>query len=254
MKLKFSANLSMMFTEKPSYCERYKAAKDAGFKYVEFGFAYHELIQSLKDTKEAAGVEQVLINAWPGDLSKGEIGIAALKEKQKEFDEKLETTIEYAKALNCKRVHVMAGLKNGSSEEEMKKTYVDNLRKVAARFEKEDIIGLIEPINSRITIPKYYLTDIHEAVNIVRSINSPNLKLQFDAFHIQIMDGNLTENLKKYLPYIGHIQVAQVPDRGEPDDKGEINFRYLFKLLEELNYNGFVGLEYKPRGTSCLQV
>ncbi|XP_069128137.1 putative hydroxypyruvate isomerase isoform X2 [Argopecten irradians] len=224
MSHKLVANLSMMFKEHPNLSARYRAAKDAGFRYVECGFPYVEPLETIQKARAEAGVEQILINAWPGDLQNGEIGIAALPHKVKEFKESLETSIEYAKALNCKRMHVMAGLKPVFKDEAMEEVFLDNIRYAAERLSKEGILALIEPINSRLSIPKYFLTDIHKAVEYIQKIDHPNLKLQFDVFHVQIMDGNLTGNLKKYLPHIGHVQIAQVPDRGEPTD-GEVNFR-----------------------------
>ncbi|XP_069128136.1 putative hydroxypyruvate isomerase isoform X1 [Argopecten irradians] len=247
MSHKLVANLSMMFKEHPNLSARYRAAKDAGFRYVECGFPYVEPLETIQKARAEAGVEQILINAWPGDLQNGEIGIAALPHKVKEFKESLETSIEYAKALNCKRMHVMAGLKPVFKDEAMEEVFLDNIRYAAERLSKEGILALIEPINSRLSIPKYFLTDIHKAVEYIQKIDHPNLKLQFDVFHVQIMDGNLTGNLKKYLPHIGHVQIAQVPDRGEPTD-GEVNFRYVFKLLTDLGYDGYIGLEYIPRG------
>ncbi|XP_060082459.1 putative hydroxypyruvate isomerase [Ylistrum balloti] len=247
MSHKLAANLTTMFKEHSSLLARYKAAKDAGFKYVECAFPYGESLESIQQARTAAGVEQVLINAWPGDMKNGEIGLAALPNKVKEFREKLETSVEYAKALNCKRMHVMAGLKPGFQDEAMEEVFIENIRYAAERLSKDGIVAVIEPINNRLSIPKYFLTDIHKAVEYIKKIDHPNLKLQFDFFHIQIMDGNLTGNLKKYLPYIGHIQIAQVPDRGEPSD-GEIDFKYIFKLLKEVGYDGYIGLEYNPRG------
>ncbi|XP_062593752.1 tRNA:m(4)X modification enzyme TRM13 homolog [Saccostrea cucullata] len=251
MSFKFSANLAFMFSEFPSMVERYDAAKAAGFKYVESAFPYLEPLESVQNAIEKSGLEQVLINAWPGDLSKGDLGIAALPDRQEEFESKLNLTLEYAKALKCKRIHVMAGMKpNNFDETEMEKTFIKNITLAAKRFEPEGITCVIEPLNSRITAPRYFLTDINKAVEIIKKINRPNLKLQFDFFHVQIMEGNLTKTLEKYLPYVGHIQIAQVPDRGEPDRQGEINYTYVFELLQKLKYDGYIGLEYKPRGNT----
>lgn len=251
MSIKFSANITMMFCEVPTLAERYGAAKAAGFKNVESAFPYFEPLESLRDAKEKAGVEQIVINTWPGDLSKGDIGLAALPDRQQEFESKLDLAIKTAKALNCKRIHVMAGMKpDNCNEAEMESTYIKNVTMAAKKFQPEGITCLIEPLNSRITAPRYFLTDVNKAVEIIKKINLPNLKLQFDFFHIQIMEGNLTKTLEKFLPYVGHIQIAQVPDRGEPDRQGEINFPYVFDLLRKLNYDGFVGLEYKPRGNT----
>uniref|UniRef100_A0A8W8L6P1 Putative hydroxypyruvate isomerase n=1 Tax=Magallana gigas TaxID=29159 RepID=A0A8W8L6P1_MAGGI len=211
MSIKFSANITMMFSELPTLAERYGAAKAAGFKYVESAFPYFEPLESLRDAKEKAGVEQIVINTWPGDLKKGDVGLAALPDRQQEFESKLDLAIKTAKALNCKRIHVMAGMKpDNCNEAEMESTYIKNVTMAAKKFQPEGITCLIEPLNSRITAPRYFLTDVNK----------------------------------------GHIQIAQVPDRGEPDRQGEINFPYVFDLLRKLNYDGFVGLEYKPRGNT----
>jgi len=186
------------------------------------------------------------------DLTKKEVGLAAIPGEEKEFKQKLEVSISYAKALNCKRMHVMAGLVPSDADaayrEKMETTFIQNIKYAADRLQKEGILTLIEAVNDRISMPGYFMSCPHKGLQIVKSINHPNLKFQFDIFHVQIMDGNLTRNLKEFLPYIGHIQIAQVPDRGEPDSPGEINFPYVFSVLESVGYDGFVGLEYKPKG------
>lgn len=247
-KLKLAANLSMMFQEIPKLSERYQAAKDAGFRYVECTFPYDEPAEVLKEAKEKAGVEHVLLNSWPGDLSQNQLGLATLSSKEKEFREKLELTIEYAKALSCERVHIMAGKYPKTLDQATEETYLNNIEYAAGRLQKENILGLIEAVNSKISVPNYFLDDPSKAFEYVKKINHPNLKMQCDVFHVQIMNGNLTSNLKKWFPVIGHIQIAQAPDRGEPNSAGEINYAYIFKLLQDLQYDGYIGLEYKPTG------
>lgn len=250
MPLKFAANISMLFQEIPSLVNRFKAAKDAGFKYVECTFPYSEGSEELGQAREAAGVEHVLVNGWPGKMEKGELGLAALPDRIEDFRMQLEMSIEYANCLRCKRMHIMAGRTSRYKKEEMEKTFIDNLRYAAERLQKEGILCLIEPLNSRITAPNYFLSNLHTGVEYIKKVDHPNLKLQFDIFHAQIIAGDLTGNLKKYLPYIGHIQIAQAPDRGEPDMHGEINYKYVLQLLEDIGYTGFIGLEYKPRGST----
>ncbi|KAL5020927.1 hypothetical protein ScPMuIL_000082 [Solemya velum] len=213
----------------------------------DFEAATWEELQTITKAKHESGLKQVLINTWPGTLENGDLGLAALPNRMTEFREKLELSIQYAKALDCERMHVMAGRKPKYEDEAMEEVYLDNLQYSADRLQRENILALIEPINSRITEPNYFLTDIHKAIEYIKKVNHPNLKLMFDCFHIQIMDGNLTKNIKQYLPYIGHIQIASVPDRGEPVD-GEIDYQYFFKMLDEVGYEGYIGLEYKPRG------
>ncbi|XP_005090132.1 putative hydroxypyruvate isomerase [Aplysia californica] len=252
MPLKFAANISMMFLELPSLEARYSAAKKAGFQYVELTFPYGESVDSLRAAREASGLEQVLINAFPGDLSAGDLGLAAQPDRVQEFREKLELSISYATGLQCKRMHIMAGrIPAGADDglkEKMMSTYLDNIKYAADRLQKEGILALIEPVNNRISVPGYFLSNPHKGLEIVKQVNHPNLKLQFDIFHVQIMDGNLTKNIEAFLPYIGHIQIAQVPDRGEPDETGEINYPYVFSVLERVGYEGYIGLEYKPKG------
>lgn len=250
MPLKFAANLSMLFQDIPSIASRFMAAKSAGFKYTECTFPYEEGIEELSDARKAAGVEHVLINSWPGRMGKGELGIAALPDRVQDFRMQLDLSIQYANCLNCKRMHVMAGRTTGAKLDEMEKTYLENLSFAAERLKQDGIMCLIEPLNSRITAPNYFLNDLHKSVEYIKKVDHPNLKLQFDIFHAQIISGDLTGNLKRYLPYIGHIQIAQVPDRGEPDFNGEVNYKYIFKLLEDIGYDGFIGLEYTPRGTT----
>nr|XP_008164971.2 putative hydroxypyruvate isomerase [Chrysemys picta bellii] len=143
---------------------------------------------------------------------------------------------------------VPVGTERAAMALEMETTFVENLRYAADILAQEDMTGLLEPMNSRITDPRYFLTTPHQAAAILEKVGRPNLRLQLDIFHCQIMDGNLTQNLKTYFPLIGHIQVGQVPGRHEPDSPGEVNFPYLFQLLESLGYEGYVGCEYTPQG------
>nr|XP_009943245.1 PREDICTED: putative hydroxypyruvate isomerase [Opisthocomus hoazin] len=155
------------------------------------------------------------------------------------------------------RIHLMAGrvplgADRAAVAGEMEATFIENLRYAADLLAQEDMIGLVEPINSRITDPRYFLNTPHQAAAILEKVGRPNLKLQLDLFHCQIMDGNLSRNLETYFPLIGHIQIAQVPGRHEPDSPGELNFPYIFELLESLGYTGYVGCEYAPKGEHVL--
>ncbi|XP_013407464.1 putative hydroxypyruvate isomerase [Lingula anatina] len=250
MPLKFAANISMLFQEIEGLENRYKAAKEAGFKAVECTFPYEVAADKLAEAKEAAGIEHVLINAWPGDLKGGDIGIAAISSRRSEFKEKLETSIQYAKALGCKRMHVMAGRQTQFIDTAMKDVYLENIGYAAERLQKEGILCLIEAVNSKISLPGYFMDNYEKAVECIKNVNHPNLKLQLDIFHLQIMHGNLTGMIKEYMPCVGHMQIAQVPDRHEPNTDGEINYKYVFKLLEEVGYDGWIGLEYKPKGNT----
>lgn len=247
--MKFDANLGFLFTkEATSVLDRYQLARAVGFTGVELPFPYDIPVPDIVAAKEAAAVEQVLLNSWPGRTDSGDLGIAIFPERRQEFRESLETSIKYLKALNCKRLHIMAGKATADRDlKELEKTYIENLSFAADRLEKEGVVALIEACNNQ-WIPGYFMNHSQKALRVIREVGHPNLKLQLDVFHTQIIEGNLTENIKTYLPHVGHIQIAQVPDRGEPDSAGEISYRYILKLFEELGYKDWIGLEYLPRG------
>ncbi|XP_029286291.1 putative hydroxypyruvate isomerase isoform X2 [Cottoperca gobio] len=252
--LKLCANISWLFTELPDFSQRIYAAASAGFQAVEAAWLYDCDLQELQRAREAAGVEVILINTPPGDVKEGDLGLGAVPGREEEFRQGLDLALKYAKALDCKRIHLMAGrVPVGSHRlavaKEMEAVFVHNLNYAADILSKEGITGLIEPINTRITDPRYFLDSPHQAA-ILEKVGKPNIKLQMDVFHWQIMDGNLTQNIHKYFPIIGHVQVAQVPGRNEPDSAGELNSSYLFNLLENLDYQGYIGCEYKPLGST----
>ncbi|NWU97136.1 HYI isomerase, partial [Upupa epops] len=187
-----------------------------------------------------------------GDPQAGEMGLAAVPGREPAFRQGLASAVQYARSLGCHRIHLMAGrvprgADRAAMANAMETTFTENLRYAADLLAQEDMIGLVEPINNRITDPHYYLNTPQQAAAILEKVGRPNLKLQLDIFHCQIMDGNLTRNLETYLPLTGHIQIAQVPGRHEPDSPGELNFPYIFKLLESLGYSGYVGCEYAPK-------
>ena len=250
---RFAANLSMMYTEHP-FTDRFAAAAADGFRGVEYLFPYAvprtELAQRLADT----GLEQVLFNAPPGNFEAGERGLACLSERQPEFRRGLlEQAIPYALALKCPRIHVMAGLMPAGVERaSLRAVYMDNLAWAAREASFAGLDVLIEPINTR-DIPGYLLNRQDEAHAIVSEIGAVNLKVQMDLYHCQIVEGDVAMKLRQYLPTgrVGHIQIAGVPDRQEPD-LGELHHPYLFSVLDELGWNGFIGCEYRPRaGTSA---
>ncbi|VCW78942.1 unnamed protein product, partial [Gulo gulo] len=191
-----------------------------------------------------------------GDREKGEMGLGAVPGRQAAFREGLEQAVLYAKALGCPRIHLMAGrvpqgADRAAVRSEMETVFLENLKHAAGVLAQEGLVGLLEPINTRITDPQYFLDTPQQAAAILQKVGRPNLQLQMDLFHWQIMDGNLTGNIREFLPLVGHVQVAQVPGRGEPDSPGELNFPYLFQLLEEEGYEGFVGCEYRPQGDTA---
>nr|XP_046248828.1 putative hydroxypyruvate isomerase isoform X1 [Scatophagus argus] len=256
--LKFCANISWLFTELPDFSQRMYAAASAGFQAVEAAWLYDTDLQDLQRAKEATEVEVVLINTPPGDVKAGELGLGAVPGRQAEFRRGLELALKYARALGCKRIHLMAGrVPVGSHRKdvakEMEAIFVQNLSYAADILSKEGITGLIEPINTRITDPRYFLDSPHHAAAILEKVGKTNIKLQMDVFHWQIMDGNLTQNIEKYFPIIGHVQIAQVPGRNEPNTAGELNYSYLFNTLEKHGYQGYIGCEYKPLVGSTME-
>ncbi|XP_075802797.1 putative hydroxypyruvate isomerase [Microtus pennsylvanicus] len=251
--LRFSANVSWLFPELPGLPERLQAAGRAGFEAAEVAWPYAEPPQALASAARAAGLRLVLINTPRGDEEKGEMGLGAVPGRQAAFREGLEQAVLYAKALGCPRIHLMAGrvppgADRAAVKAEMETVFLENLRHAAGVLAQENLVGLLEPINTRITDPQYFLDTPQQAAAILQKVGRPNLQLQMDVFHWQIMDGNLTGNIRKFLPIVGHVQVAQVPDRGEPGSSGELDFSYLFQLLEDEGYQGFVGCEYRPQG------
>ena len=245
---KFAANLSMMFNEVP-FLERFAAAAQAGFKAVEYLFPYAYPADQIAEQLQQHGLQQVLFNAPPGNWDAGDRGIAALTGREAEFQDSIGQAIDYAKALNCPRVHVMAGIvAEGSDIEEAFDTYLANLGFAAEQCAEAGLLTLIEPINSR-DMPGFYLNDSKMATAIIDELELTNLKLQLDLYHCQIMEGDLAMHLKNLKDYVGHIQIAGVPERHEPDI-GEINYPYLFRLIDELGYDVWVGCEYRPRGNT----
>jgi hydroxypyruvate isomerase len=250
---RFAANLSMMYVEH-DFLDRFAAAAADGFDAVEFLFPYDfepaEIASRLADN----GLQQVLFNAPPGDFAGGERGIACLAERRDEFRRGIvEKALPYALALRCPRLHVMAGLMPaGIARAALHEVYLDNLAWAAGQAASAGLDLLIEPINTR-DMPGYLLNRQGEAHQIVEQIGAPNLKVQMDLYHCQIVEGDVAMKLRQYLPTgrVGHLQIAGVPDRHEPD-QGELNYPYLFEQLDLLGWQGHIGCEYRPRaGTSA---
>lgn len=254
----FSANLSMMYKEH-EFLDRFAAAARDGFRFVEYLFPYDFSPEQIAGSLKASGVTQSLFNLPPGDWDKGERGIAALPGREKEFAAGLEKALMYADATGCKRLHVMAGRMPLDSQQRvlisdadravMRQSYIANVKLAARACKAQGITTLIEPINNR-DIPGYFLNYQQDAHDILSEVGEPNLKVQMDFYHVQIMEGDIEMRLRKHFANVGHVQIAGVPKRNEPDI-GEVNFPYLFTVLDELGYNGHVGCEYNPRaGTS----
>ncbi|MEO7056960.1 MAG: 2-oxo-tetronate isomerase [Caldimonas sp.] len=247
---RFAANLSMMYTEHP-FLERFAAAAADGFRAVEFLFPYDFPAATIAAQLKQHGLQQVLFNAPPGDFAGGERGIAALPGREAEFRAGIERALEYTAALGCPRLHVMAGLvPGGSTRASLRSRYLDNLAFAAERARAAGVDVLIEPINTR-DIPGYLLNRQDDAHAVLKEIGSPHVKVQMDLYHCQIVEGDVTAKLKTWMPTgdVGHLQIAGVPDRHEPD-AGEINFEYLFDVVDGLGYDGWIGCEYRPAGAT----
>lgn len=243
---KFAANLSMLFPELP-FVDRFEAAAKVGFKAVEFLFPYEYPANDLAERLRRFDLTQVLFNLPPGDWAAGERGMAAVAGREREFERTIDTAIEYARALGCPQVHAMAGiLPPGVPHQAWETTYVRNLRAAAARLKTHGVRLLIEPLNTR-DMGGYFLTTAEQARRVIEQVGSDNLFLQMDLYHAQIMGGDLAERTRTHWPAIRHFQIAGVPGRHEPDI-GEINYPYLFDLIDSLGYDGWIGCEYRPRG------
>ncbi len=245
---RFSANLTMLFNEAP-FIERYDAAAASGFTGVECLFPYVEPAEKIAERLAAHGLAQALFNLPPGDWDAGERGLAAQPDRVDEFRNSVDIALGYARALRCPTLHVMAGLvPEGADREAMHRTYVDNLRYAADVVADDGIDLAIESLNDR-DVPGYFLPRIDAAAEIVTEVDRPNVGLQFDVYHVQIMEGDLARRLERHMPLIRHIQIAGVPERHEPDT-GEVAYPYLFDLLDRLGYAGWVGCEYRPTTTT----
>lgn len=244
---RFSANLSFLFNEVP-FLERFGEAAHAGFRAVEFAFAYDFQVRDVAARVAEHALEVVLINAPPGNWDAGDRGLASLPGREHEFAASIVTALRFAQALRCPRLHVMAGvLPEGADDEERTRrlrTYKRNLRFACQEAAEQNVTVLIEPLNPR-DVPRYLLSTQGEAHAIREEVGMANLKVQMDLYHAQIVEGDLATKVRRYLPQVGHVQIAGVPGRAEPD-VGEINYPYLFRLLDELKYDGWVGCEYRP--------
>lgn len=246
---KFAANLSLLFTEVP-FIERFDRAAAAGFRAVEFHFPYALDKALVADRARRAGVEVVLFNLHPGDWGRGDRGMACIPSRVDEFRAGIATTIEYARALGCPRVNCLAGIAPADvPAATLRETFVANLRHAAAELARAGITLLIEPINTR-AMPGFFLNTSAQALSIMDEVAAPNLMLQYDLFHMQVMEGDLAMTLERNLARIGHVQFADVPGRHEPGT-GEINFPFLFDWMDRIGYAGWVGAEYIPAGATA---
>ncbi len=242
--MRLAANISLLFTEVP-LLERFQAAKDAGFHVVEIQFPYKEKIEDLVAAKKAADVEVCLINVPAGDLMVGGEGLACVPGEEGEFKKAMNLCYQYAKALDVKLVNVLPGrCLDPAKEDEYRDTLIHNLRRAANGFAKHHILVTFEAINTR-DMHGFLIHSSQQMLDVILDVDHDNLKMQFDIYHMQLMDGHVDECIKHHGNMIGHIQFADTPNRGEPGS-GNLNFIHIFDDIKCSHYHGYVAAEYKP--------
>lgn len=245
---RFAANLSMMFNELP-FIQRFAAAARAGFHAVEFLFPYDYPAEQIAGQLTRHNLSLVLFNTRPGDTTKGEWGRAALPGCEQQARDDIDLALEYALALNCPSVHIMAGvIPAQSNASACRHTFIENLRYAARRFAPHQRKVLVEALSPGVK-PGYLFSSQYQALDIVREVNQPGVFVQLDVFHAQKVDGNLSHLIRQHAGLYAHVQIASVPDRHEPDD-GEINYPWIFRLFDEVGYQGWIGCEYQPRANT----
>ncbi|HEY8252892.1 MAG TPA: 2-oxo-tetronate isomerase [Burkholderiales bacterium] len=243
---KLAANLSMLFPELP-FLERFAAAAKAGFRGVEYQYPYDWQPADIAAAARDARVEVLLHNMPQGDVQRGERGTACLPGREQRFRDDLERAIEYARVVRCPSLHLLAGVApQGADRAALHATFVSNLKQAATRLAREGVRALIEPLSER-TVANCFLRSSRQAAQVLNDVGADNVFIQYDLFHMQIMEGNLAATIERLLPRIGHMQIADVPGRDEPGN-GEINFDFLLRHIDALGYSGWVGCEYNPRG------
>jgi len=243
---RFAANLTMTFNEVP-FLDRFEAAARAGFTAVEFLFPYDYPASEVGERLRKNKLTQALFNLPPGDWANGERGYAALPDRFADLQQSLQTALPYVKATAVKRLHLMAGIADRRDPDAVA-AFRKSIIWTSEFCAPHGLDVVLEPLNSR-NAPGYFLNDFDFASNLINELKIPNLKLQFDIYHCQIIHGDVTMRLREMMPIIGHIQIASIPSRHEPDDE-ELNYPFVFAELDRLGYGGFVGCEYVPRGTT----
>ncbi|WP_373099516.1 MULTISPECIES: 2-oxo-tetronate isomerase [Pasteurellaceae] len=246
---KFAANLTMMFNEVP-FLDRFAAAANAGFQYVEFLWPYEYPATELKAKLDQYGLKLVLFNTPAGDVGQGEWGVSAIPGRESQSHQHIDQALEYALALGCPNVHVMAAVvPEGADRNAYRQTFIQNVRYAADKFKPHGINVLLEALSPAVK-PNYLLKSQLDTLDIVEAAQRDNVFVQLDYFHAQNVDGNLSRLTDKLNGKFAHVQIASVPDRHEPDE-GEINYQYIFDKLDQLGYTGYVGCEYKPRADTA---
>jgi hydroxypyruvate isomerase len=244
---RFAANLTMMFTEVP-FLDRFDAAAQAGFSAVEFLFPYEYPADQIGERLRRNGLTQALFNLPPGNWEAGEKGFASLPDRFADLQASLRTALPYVQATGVKRLHLMAGMASRSDPPAVA-AFRRSVQWAAEFLRPHGLDIVIEPINPR-NVPGYFLSDFGFARDLILGMKIPNLKLQFDIYHCQIIHGDVTMRLREMMPIVGHVQIASIPSRNEPDGE-ELNYPFLFTELDRLGYAGFVGCEYNPRSITA---
>ncbi|MFN3657280.1 MAG: hydroxypyruvate isomerase family protein [Pseudolabrys sp.] len=240
---RFAANLGYLYTDRP-LLERIAAAAASGFKAIELQFPYDVPAAQVKEAIDRNKLTILGVNTPPGDQTT--FGFAAVPGREKEFEALFAQALDYITAIGGTAIHCLSGKVPAGQRAEAERTFVANLARAADRAADRNITLLIEPINPR-DRPNYFLNHVEHAADIIAALGKPNVKMQFDFYHVQIVGGDIVTRMEKYLPVIGHLQCAAVPVRHEPDD-GEINYPYVFAAVDRLGYKGWIGCEYRPRG------
>lgn len=240
--MKFSANLGFLWNDL-SLPNAIRAAKDAGFQAVEFHWPYDTAVAEVSAALQETGLPVLGLNTSRGDVAAGENGLSAVPGREAEARAAIDQAVEYASAVGAQRIHIMAGFAAGPEAEAC---FVEALKYAAEQVRPLGIGLLIEPLN-RYDAPGYFLQTTTQAIDIIYKIDTPELKLMFDCYHVQLMEGDLSHRLEALQPYMGHIQFASVPDRGPPD-AGEVNYTHIFNVIRDMGYTAPLGAEYKPKG------
>ncbi len=240
---RFAANLAYIFTERP-LIERFAAAAAAGFEAVELQLPYDHAPSAVKAEIDRHGLTQLGVNTPLG--REGEAGLAAVPGRERDFDVLFGQALDYVVAIGGRAIHCLAGTVPPSLRPAAEQVFVANLKRAADRAREKNITLLIEPINPR-DRPDYFLTRVEHAADVIAKVDRPNVRLQFDFYHVQIVGGDLIRRFETHFPLVGHVQVAAVPSRREPDE-GEVNFPAIFELIDRMGYAGWIGCEYRPRG------
>jgi 2-dehydrotetronate isomerase len=242
---RLAANLAYLFTERP-LLERFAAAAAAGFRAVELQLPYDHAPSAVKAELDRHGLTVLGINTAPGRSASGEFGVAAVPGREQEFATLFKQALDYVTAIGGCQIHCLAGKVPPEQRPAAEKTFIANLTRAADAAREHNITVLIEPINPR-DRPDYFLTRAEQAADIIAKVERPNVRIQFDFYHAQIVGGDLIRRFEKHFPFVGHVQIAAVPSREEPD-AGEINFPAVFDALDRLGYGTWIGCEYRPRG------